>query len=97
MTEVELAQAFGISRRTVQNWSAKGPPAYIAELLQLALSSKVRAPTRTVSINDVDDAAVEEAAAALSPALNSLIKSACSAGWSDGIVAAAMRRWLEER
>eukprot|EP01012_Entosiphon_sulcatum_P055357 TRINITY_DN77183_c0_g1_i1.p2 TRINITY_DN77183_c0_g1~~TRINITY_DN77183_c0_g1_i1.p2 ORF type:complete len:115 (+),score=11.41 TRINITY_DN77183_c0_g1_i1:181-525(+) len=86
LTEIGFGNAFSISRRTVQNWSKKGPPPYIAELLQLALVTRIAGP-------GADAARESDAVAKLSPALNSLLSSAIAAGWDKGVVIAAVEAW----
>ncbi len=77
LTEIGFGKAFGASRRTVQNWSKKGPPAYIAELLQLALLTRIAGPGRSVA----GAVGASDAMTKLSPVLNSLLSSAIAAGW----------------
>lgn len=89
LTEIGFGDMFGVSRRTVQNWSKKGPPAYIAELLQLALLTRIAGPGRSAA----GEVEASDAVAKLSPALNSLLSSAIAAGWDRGIVVAAVEAW----
>lgn len=89
LTEIGFGNAFGVSRRTVQNWSKKGPPAYIAELLQLALLTRIAGPERFAA----GVVGARDAVAKLSPALNSLLSSAIAAGWDKDVVVAAVEAW----
>lgn len=90
LTEIGFGRAFGVSRRTVQNWGKQGPPRYIAELLQLALRNRIDGPQRS-------SADTGDAAAALSPALSSLFDTALAAGWSKESVFAAIEHWVVSR
>lgn len=90
LTEIGFGNAFGVSRRTVQNWSKKGPPAYIAELLQMALLTHIARPERSAA----GTAGASDAVAKLSPALNSLLASAIAAGWNEDVVIAAVEAWV---
>lgn len=96
-TEVQFAQSFGVSRRTVQNWSAKGPPAYVGELLQLALVSKIPPPDKA-NPETIDQAALlEDAAAKLRPVFDEFLRTANSVGWSTTTVIATLQRWMDDR
>lgn len=81
LTEIGFGNAFGVSRRTVQNWSKKGPPPYIAELLQLALLMRIVGPGRSDAVPSV------------APALDTLLASAVAAGWNKAAVLAAVDAW----
>jgi transcriptional regulator with XRE-family HTH domain len=87
LTEVGFGEMFGVSRRSVQNWSKKGPPAYIAELLKLALLTCLVGPDRL----GVDPAQAD--AVPVSPALDTLLTSAVAAGWDRGAVLEAVEAW----
>lgn len=87
LTEVGFGDMFGVSRRSVQNWSKKGPPVYIAELLQLALLTRIAGPGHS----DADSTQAD--AVPVAPALDSLLASAVAAGWDNGAVLAAVEAW----
>lgn len=87
LTEIGFGHAFGVSRRTVQNWGKRGPPRYIGELLQLALSNRIARPQGS-------QADTSDAAAALSPALDALLDTALAAGWSNETVLVAVEHWV---
>lgn len=87
LTEVGFGDMFGVSRRSVQNWSKKGPPTYIAELLKLALLTRIGGPERS----DADSAETDTAPVA--PALDALLTSAVAAGWDKSAVLDAIDAW----
>lgn len=89
LTEVGFGSAFGVSRRTVQNWAKKGPPPYIAHLLELALVLQI--PVR--SPNAGFDEILEE----LTPALDAVLKSATAADWDRQAVLVAIEHWAREK
>lgn len=95
-TEEQFAQSFGVSRRTVQNWSAKGPPAYIGELLQHALASKILPPERALPGSGEREVEDEDAAVKLIPVLDEFLHTAQSAGWPKKMVIAVVQRWAAE-
>ena len=88
LTEVGFGDMFGVSRRSVQNWSKKGPPPYIAELLQLALLTRIAGPRRSDA-----DSVRADAVPPVAPALDSLLTSAVAAGWDKAAVLAAVEAW----
>lgn len=87
LTEVAFGDMFGVSRRSVQNWSKKGPPAYIAELLKLALLTRISGPGRSGTFS------TQASGVPVAPALDSLLTSAVAAGWDNGSVLAAVEAW----
>lgn len=88
LTEVAFGDMFGVSRRSVQNWSKKGPPPYIAELLKLALLTRIAGPGRS----DADP--TPAGAVPVAPALDTLLTSAVAAGWDKGAVLKAFEAWV---
>ncbi|MFC5507082.1 helix-turn-helix domain-containing protein [Bosea massiliensis] len=92
-TQRSFCATFGIARRTVQNWEAKGPPEYIGHLLSQALMAKIPSPVPIAPPPQSRQVSSDEALAKLSPAFDALLKSAEEAGWSRETVRAAMAAW----
>jgi transcriptional regulator with XRE-family HTH domain len=96
LTEVEFARTFGVSRRTVQNWAAKGPPDYIAELLRFALTYKVSPPSGSTSSPN-NAVLLPEAVSSFAPILEAVLEAARTSGWPLDVVRAAILHWAERR
>lgn len=95
LTEIEFAAHFGVSRRTIQNWSTgKGPPTYIADLIELALSMQIAPPKQPERMSDGE--AMIELSRNLAPALERIATAARNAGWTTAQIARAIQHLTEQ-
>lgn len=90
LTQVAFGEAFGVSRRTVQNWTRKGPPTYIAELLQLALVNRIAGPKPTRGHETEPVGAFPN----IAPALDTLLRASIQVGWEKEAMIAAVEVWV---
>lgn len=92
LTQLGFCEAFGVARRTAQNWESKGPPEYISRLLKNALAATVQPPADYPdNCRLADDALLK-----LSPGLEALLASAMAAGWPRAVVLSAVEVWTRQ-
>ncbi|MGO4740724.1 helix-turn-helix domain-containing protein [Bosea sp. 2KB_26] len=92
LTQMGFCKAFGVARRTAQNWEKKGPPEYIGRLLATALAANVQPPGNAPgNCQQADEALLK-----LSPGLEALLASATASGWSRAVVLSAIEMWARQ-
>lgn len=91
-SQAGFSRAYRIPIRTVENWVRRGPPEFVAHILQGV--SRMAVPPPPLEVLTAARVGKTDATQALDPSLRSVFEQAVRAGWPRELIAAGAIDWF---